>query len=98
MKFSGGDSHGVFAVFWRRPRPLLAVLLPARHSSQLFWAIHTLVVDLRVVPEKAFEIFAAILESLIVEGVTLAVFIRVLATDHPHSACLRMLEGLFVLV
>jgi len=98
MIFEVHNSHGLLAEFRLSLRVFEAIVFPARHSSQLVWAIYTLVADVRIVPMKALEVFASILKGLIDDGVTVAVFVRVRTTYHPSCACLRRLEGRFVLV
>jgi len=74
--------------------PGLTILFPAWwRGLQLIWAwSQLLVLNLRIVPHKALEVAAAILQSLICKFATVTVFTWVLAVDHPPSTWLITLK------
>ena len=56
-------------------------------------ALHDFIVNIRVVPAKALEVFAACLKDWILEAATVAALGWILTVDHPVAAWLWGVES-----
>ena len=91
-----GTAGVVLASGWRVLGNLVAILWAWWGCCELWWAINLLVVNLWVVPVEAQEVLAAILQSLVLECVAIAVFAWIVAFDHPIGAGGWLVQSWFI--